>query len=84
MEADFEDCPSAFAFIQLRDESRKLQKNSPEEFLASGKWEAPLVILLFSEIFKAVSFLGSEGLAGTYQVDIQKGMLSLNLTDIER
>jgi hypothetical protein len=84
MEAEINDSPNLLVYIQHRDEYRKLQKNSPEEFLASGKWETPLILLLISEICKAAAFLGSEGLVGTYQVDIQKGVLSLNLTDMER
>jgi hypothetical protein len=70
-----ENSPNIVSFIQRTDEGRKLQKTSPEEYFKSGNWQIPLIFVIISEIGKAGAFLGSEGLIGTYKVDIQKGVL---------
>lgn len=70
----FDDAPSSKLFLQQLDNRRKSQKQvSQEEYFESGLWKQQVVILLLGEISKAIIFLGSEGLSGSYTVDVQKG-----------
>lgn len=71
-------------YIQRIDARRKLQNQvSQEEYFQSEHWKHPVAIFLMSEIGKAMLFLGSDGLSGTYKVDIEKGLSSNIMTDIE-
>jgi hypothetical protein len=73
--AAFEDKPSAKLFLQQLDTGRKLQSQVPqEEYFKSGKWKKQVAVLLLGEIGKAILFFGSEGLSGSYKVDVTKGL----------